>query len=90
MKKALYLILLAVEFLVSFIILAMAAGWIGWTFFFAVTAVWAALMVWQIVKLKKSAEVKAKRKAKILMALIMLLPAVAAVAGIMWIGHVYF
>ena len=90
MKKALYLILLAVEFFVSFIILAMAACWIGWTFFFAVTDVWAALMVWQIVKLKKSAEVKAKRKAKILMALIMLLPAVAAIAGIMWIGHVYF
>ena len=90
MKKALYLILLAVEFLVSFIILALASDWIGWTFFFAVTAVWAALMVWQIVKLKKSAEVKAKCKAKILMALIMLLPAIAAIAGIMWIGHIYF
>ena len=44
MKKALYLILLAVEFFVSFIILAMAAGWIGWIFFGVVTIVWAALM----------------------------------------------
>lgn len=90
MKKSLYFILLAVEFFVSFIILAMAAGWLGWTFFFVVAAVWAVLMIWQLIKLKRAAEIKAKRKAKVLMALIMLLPLIASIAGIMWIGHVYF
>ena len=90
MKKALYFILLAVEFLVSFYILVMAAGWFGWSFFCVITAIWAALMGWQLVKLKKAEEEKAKRNAKIFMVLIMSLPAVAAVGAILWIGHIYF
>ena len=90
MKKSLYFILLAVEFFVGFILLALTGGLLGWPFFFIVAAVWAALMVWQIIKLKKAADDKAKRKAKTLMALIMLLPTVASFAGIFWIGYKYF
>ena len=90
MKKTLYFILLAVEFFVGFLLLVLSASLAGWPFFAVVTAVWAALMVWQLVKLKKAKEDKAKRKAKILMALIMLLPAVAAFGGILLIGYLYF
>ena len=90
MKKTLYFILLAVEFFVGFLLLVLSASLAGWPFFAVVTAVWAALMVWQLVKLKKAKEEKAKRKAKILMALIMLLPVVAAFGGIFWIGYMYF
>ena len=68
----------------------MSSSLAGWPFFAVVTAVWGALMVWQVVKLKKVKEDKAKRKAKTLMALIMLLPAVAALGGILWIGYMYF
>ena len=90
MKKALYTIVLAVEFLVGFYVLAMATSLLGWAFFGTVTAVWAALMVWQIIMLKKAVEIKAKRKAKFLVALIMLLPAVAAFVGILVVGYMYF
>ena len=90
MKKALYFILLAVEFLFGFFLLVWAASWVGWSFFAVITAVWAALMGWQLVKLKKAEENKAKRHAKILMILIMSLPAVAAIGGILWIGYMYF
>ena len=90
MKKALYFILLAVEFFVGFLLLVLASSLAGWPFFAVVTDVWAALMVWQLVKLKKTNEDKAKRKAKTLIALIMLLPAVAAFGGILVIGYIYF
>ena len=90
MKKSLYFILMAVEFLVGFILLVLAASLIGWPYLFIVAAVWAALMVWQFLKFKKAEDDKAKRKAKTLMALIMLLPAVAAFAAIFWIGYKYF
>ena len=90
MKKTLYFIFLAVEFFVGFLLLVLSASLAGWPFFAVVTAVWAALMVWQLVKLKKAKEEKSKRKAKILMALIMLLPVVAAFGGIFWIGYMYF
>ena len=90
MKKALYFLLLAVEFSVGFFLLLRAASWVGWSFFAVITAVWAALMGWQLVKLKKAEDDRAKRNAKILMILIMNLPAVAAVDGILWIGYVYF
>ena len=90
MKKVLYFILLAAEFLFGFFLLLQAASWVGWSFFAVITAVWAALMGWQLVKLKKAEEDKAKRNAKILMVLIMNLPAVAVIGGILWIGYMYF
>ena len=90
MKKSLYIILLLVEFLASFGFLVMVSALAGWAFFAVVTVVWAVLMVLQLVKLKKADGIKAKRKAKTLIALTMLLPAVVAFAGILWIGFVYF
>ena len=83
-------ILLAVEFFLGLTLLIMSSILTGWSFFAAVTAVWAPLIVWQLVKLKKAKVDKDKRKAKILMALIMLLPTVATFGGIFWIGHKYF
>ena len=90
MKKTLYFILLAVEFFVGFYLLVLSSSLTGWLFFGGVTVVWAALMVWQLVKFKKAKEDKAKRKAKTLIALIMLLPIIAAFGGIFWIGYMYF
>ena len=90
MKKALYFILLAVEFFVGFILLVMASSLAGWVYLAVVTAVWAVLMVLQLVKLKKAEDNKAKRKAKTLIALIMFLPAVAAFGALFWIGYKYF
>ena len=90
MKKTLYFILLAVEFFLGLTLLIMSSILTGWSFFAAVAAVWAPLIVWQLVKLKKAKVDKDKRKAKILMALIMLLPTVATFGGIFWIGHKYF
>ena len=68
----------------------MSSSLAGWPFFAVVTAVWGALMVWQVVKLKKVKEDKAKRKAKTLIALVMLLPAVAAFAAIFVVAEKYF
>lgn len=90
MKKALYAILLLVEFLIGFFLLFSAATLIGGAFGVGVFVVWAALLVWQIVKLKKATEIKAKRKAKVLIALIMALPAVASLVAILIIGALYF
>ena len=90
MKKALYFMFLAVELLVGLYLIALSSGWMGWAFVTVVIAVWAALMVWQIIKLKKAKEDKDKRKVKIFIALIMLLPTVASVGGILWIGYMYF
>ena len=91
MKKTLYFILLAVEFFVGVIPLAVVSNLIGgWTFMVVVSAVWAVLMVWQLIKLKTAKEDKGKRKAKALIALIMLLPAVAAFTAIFIIGKKHF
>ena len=90
MKKVLYLILLAAEFLFGAFLLVSAATLISWVFAAAVLAVWAALTVWQILALKKATEPKDKKKAKLLIALIMLLPAVASLTAVLVIGFVYF
>ena len=64
----------------------MASSLIGWAYLIVVTAVWTVFVVLQLIKLKKASEVKAKRKVKTLIALIMLLPAVAAPGAIFRIG----
>ena len=84
MKKALYIILLVAEFLVSFALLTLTTGVTSWTYFVIITAVWAALMVLLLVKLKKTAHASGKRKIKVAIALVMLLPAVAGLAGLGW------
>ena len=65
MKKTLYFILLAVEFFVGFLLLVLSSSLAGWPFFAVVTAVWAALMVWQVVKLKKLEKSKLNAKQKL-------------------------
>jgi hypothetical protein len=84
MRKALYIILLVAEFLVSFVMLTLTTSVTSWTYFMIITAVWAALMVWLLVKLKKTAHAGSKRKIKAAIALVMLLPAVAGLAGLGW------
>ena len=83
MKKALYIILLVVEFVVSFGLLTLVSGGVmGWGFFGIVTAVWAALMAWLLTRLKKAVGDSAKRKAKRNIALGMLLPLLGAIGGL--------
>ena len=91
MKKSFYFILLAVEFFVGMIPLALVSNLIGgWTFMIVVAAVWVVLMALQLVKLAKAKDEKAKRKAKVLIALVMLLPAVAAFAAIFIVVEKHF
>ena len=83
MKKALYIILLVVEFVVSFGLLTLVSGGVmGWGFFGIVTAVWVALMAWLLTRLKKAVGDSAKRKAKRNIALGMLLPLLGAIGGL--------
>ncbi len=84
MRKALYIILLVAEFLVSFVMLTLTTSVTSWTYFMIITAVWAALLVWSLVKLKKATSVGSKRKIKVAIVLVMLLPAVAGFAGLGW------
>ena len=82
MKKVLYILLLLVELVVGFALLAVATISIRWIGFCIVTAVWAALTVWMLAKLKKADSDQDRRKVKRWLALVMLLPAVAAVIAI--------
>ena len=83
MKKALYIILLAVEFVVGFGLLTLVAnGSWGWPLLGIVTAVWAALMAWLLVRLKKAVGTGAERKAKRNIALGMLVPLLGAIGGL--------
>ena len=84
MKKALYIILLIAELVGGFYLLILATSVTGWVYFSAVTAVWAVLMVLVLVKLKKNGDASSKRKIKGAIALVMLLPAVAGLAGLGW------
>ena len=84
MKKALYIILVVAEFLVSFALLTLTTSVTSWTYFGMITAVWAALMVVLLVKLKKAVDESSKRRIKVAIALVMLLPAVAGLAGLGW------
>ena len=84
MKKALYIVLLAAEFLGGFVLLTLATSVASWTYFWIITAVWAAWMVLLLVKLKKTAHANGKRRIKVAIALVMLLPAVAGLASLGW------
>ena len=80
MKKALYIILLIVEFLLGAFVLSYMALFTTWHFLFLFFAVWAALTVLILVKLKKAETDECKRKLKRFLALVMLIPLVAGIA----------
>jgi uncharacterized membrane protein len=84
MKKVLYIILLIAELVGGFGLLILATSVTDWGYFSIVTAVWAALMVLMLVKLKKSGDASGKRKIKTAIAFVMLLPAGAGLAGLGW------
>ena len=85
MKKALYIILLVAGLVagVGFLTL-IAGGAVGWTYFLIVTAVWGAVMVLMLVKLKKADDEKKKRAIKIAIPLVMLIPFVSSLFGRTW------
>ena len=90
MKKALYIILLLAELVVGFLLMSLAWVNIGWIPCVITIAVWAALLVWQIVKLKKNTDAAKARKIKGNIALIMLIPSATYVVMIVWLIVVLF
>lgn len=85
LKKVLYIALLVAEFLFGFYILFVTSVLVSWWLLVGVLPVWVALMVWQFIRLKKE-DVKKKGKIKFLIALINLLPTIAALITIFIIG----
>ena len=85
MKKALYLILLLAELFVGFLMVWLVWVNIGWLPCVITIAVWAALLVWQIVKLKKNSDAAEARKIKRNIALIMLIPSTLYIVMLLWL-----
>ena len=56
----------------------------GWVYFSIVNAVWAILTALLLVLLKKNADEGGRRKLKVAMALVMLIPALAGAADLGW------
>ena len=86
LKKVLYIALLVAEFLFSFYALFVTSVLVSWWLLVGVLPVWVALMVWQFIRLKKETDAKKKGKIKFLIALINLLPTIAALITIFIIG----
>ena len=84
MKKALYILLLVAELVGGFWFLVLATSVTGWGYFYLVTAVWAALTALLLVKQKKTCDASGKRRIKVAIALVMLLPAAGGLAGLIW------
>ena len=85
LKKVLYIALLVAEFLFGSYILFVTSVLVSWWLLVGVTPIWVALMVWQFIRLKKE-DAKKKGKIKFLIALINLLPTIAALITIFIIG----
>lgn len=85
MKKVLYIILLLAELAVGALLLSAAWNGIGWLPCVIAIALWATLLVWQIVKLKKNTDAAKVRKIKGNIALIMLIPSATYVVMIVWL-----
>ena len=68
------------------LILFVTSVLVSWWLLVGVTPVWIALMVWQFIRLKKEIDAKKKGKTKFLIALINLLPTIAALTTIFIIG----
>ena len=85
MKKALYILLLLAELVIGFLLLSAAWANIGWLPCVIAIAVWAALLVWQIVMLKKNSDAAKAWKIKRNIALIMLIPSAVYLVMILWL-----
>lgn len=79
MKKALYIILLLAEAAVDFLAISLVRTNFGWIPCVVTIAVWAALLVWQILMLTKATDAELKRKIYRRIALVMLVPVFAGV-----------
>ena len=90
MKRVLYIILLIAELVVGALLLSAAWNSIGWLPCVIAIALWAALLVWQIVKLKNNNDAAKARKIKRNIALIMLIPSATYVVTILWLIIVLF
>ena len=85
MKKVLYIILLLAELAVGALLLSAAWNGFGWIPCVIAIVLWAALLVWQIVKLKNNNDAAKVRKIKQNIALIMLIPSATYVVMIVWL-----
>ena len=85
MKKALYLILLLAELFVGFLMVSLVWVNIGWLPCVITLALWAVLLVWQIVTLKKNSDAEKARKIKRNIALIMLIPSTLYIVMLLWL-----
>ena len=85
MKKVLYIILLIAELAVGALLLSAAWNSIGWIPCMIAIALWAVLLVWQLVKLKNNSDAVKAHKIKQNIALIMLVPSAAYIVMIVWL-----
>ena len=85
MKKALYIILLLAELVIGFLLMSLVWANIGWLPCVITIAVWAALLIWQVVALTKNDDAVKVRKIKRNIALIMLIPFAAFVGMVLWL-----
>ena len=85
MKKALYIILLLAELVVGILLLCSAWMSIGWIPCVSAVAVCIALLVWQIVRLKKNSDPVNVHKIKRNIALIMLIPMALYIGMVLWL-----
>ena len=90
MKKALYIILLLAELVVGFLLMSVAWDSIGWLPCVIALVIWAALLVWQVVMLKKNSDAAKARRIKWNIALIMLIPSAVYVVMILWLIIILF
>ena len=85
MKKVLYIILLLAELVVGALLMSWAWVNIGWLPCVIIIAVWAALLAWQVVKLKKNSDAAKARKIKLNIALIMMIPSTSFIITFLWL-----
>ena len=90
MKKVFYIILLIAELVVGALLLSAAWNGFGWIPCVITIALWAVLLVWQIVALKKNTDEAKVHKIKRNIALIMLIPSATYVVMILWLIIVLF
>ena len=85
MKNVLYIILLLAELVIGFLLMSLVWVNIGWLPCVIIIAVWAALLIWQVVALTKNDDAVKVRKIKRNIALIMLIPFAAFVGMVLWL-----